>query len=385
MDLLFSSLICHRDVYVWAFNWFCSRIHLDRGFDIPHLLLSDGSLTKEDIAFLEKIPNVWVDPQPIHLYDVPKPQLLGKLECLERGFKKYGAKRVVVIDCDIFFFKNWDADLRKICSSSSIAMRDWGSSLGPNVAQYRQLFGVHEDHITPNCNTGIFSTTSDKWHRIETTRNKHLSSPFMIMEDQGIWFATFYGELQYINNIKCVINGAENIPELWSWILSQNGAHLQGMRVRPKGLKELISHCLANLPATISLQQISPFKNYISYGLMEYETYNFQLPWQMIPSTSSKEYITDALYMHGGSWAIWKLDPRFTRFTAEFVAMDSGILDNIHPITINGVNFEVGSKIDASLNGELKIETQHGPGSHIALRKPSLEISKHVPNVGSLC
>lgn len=384
MDLLFSSLICHRDVKVWAFNWFCSRIHLDHGFDIPHLLLNDGSLTEEDIKFLNGLPNVWVDHQPIYLYDVPKPKLLGKLQCIERGFQKYNAKRVVVLDCDIFFFENWDSELRKICASEAIAMRDWGSSLGPNVNQYKQLFGIHEDQTTPNCNTGIFSTTPEHWHRVEAALQKHLNTPFLIMEDQGIWFAAFYGRLQYINNIKCVINGAETIPDLWAWVLRQKGAHLQGMRVRPQGFQALVEHSLKNLPEQIPLQQIEPQRKHISYGLMEQDTYNFNSPWQCLPSKSQGKYITDAIYMHGGSWALWELDKRFTKFTTKIIAVETALLESIKMVTINDQEYPLWSEIDIPLEGSLRIETQHGGGSHIAFENPRLHISKHQPDIGPL-
>lgn len=384
MDLLFSSLVCHRDVKVWAFNWFCSRIHLDRGFDIPHMLLNDGSLTPEDMKFLNSLPNVWVDSQPIYLHDVPKPQLLGKLECIERGFQKHNAKRVVVMDCDIFFWENWDSELRKVCSSEAIAMRDWGSSLGPNVSQYRHLFGVHEDQVTPNCNTGIFSTTQDQWHHVESALQKHLNSPFMIMEDQGIWFAAFYGRLQYINNIKCVINGAETVPDLWNWILSQKGAHLQGMRVRKHGFDSLVKHCLEHLPQSIHLKQISPQRKHISYGLMEYDTYSFAAPWQMLPSASQGRYLTDALYMHGGSWALWKFDKRFTKFTTKVLGLDSGVMQNIKPVVINGQEFPLWSEVEVLLDGELRIGTQHGSGTHIAFEHPTLHLSNDWPDVGPL-
>jgi len=384
MDLLFSSLVCHRDVKVWAFNWFCSRVHLDKGFDIPHMLLNDGSLTEEDISFLNSLPNVWVDQEPIYLYDVPKPKLLGKLQCIERGLFKHNAKRVVVLDCDIFFFKNWDSDLRKICSSDAIAMRDWGSSLGPNVNQYKHLFGVHEDQVTPNCNTGIFSTTKEHWFRVEAALQKHLNSPFLIMEDQGIWFAAFYGNLQYVNNIKCVINGAENFPDLWNWVLKQKGAHLQGMRVRPQGFKSLVETSLQNLPYTLHLQQISPKHKHVSYGLMEYETYSFESPWQQLPSKCKGNFVTDALYMHGGSWASWHLDKRFNKFTCKVIALDSALPQNIQPIKINGNEFPLWSDVDLPLDGELRIETQHGPGAHIAFEKPTLYITSEYPDIGPL-
>jgi len=384
MRLLFASLLCHRDVKVWTFNWFCGRIHLDHGFDIPHLILNDGSLTTEDIEFLNSLPKVWVDKDPIHLYNVPKPQLFGKLQCLERGFKKYGADRVVVFDGDIFFYKNWDSEVRKICTSEAIAMRDWGSSLGPHPREYKQLFGVYEDNITHNCNTGIFSIVKEKWSQLEAIMHKYINTPFNIMDDQGCLFAAFYGELQYINNIKCIVNGAEFIPELWQWVLRQKGSHLQGMRVRQHGFNSLVQHSLENLPDKLMLQQIEPHKKHISFGLMEHDTYNFDSPWHTYPTRCKGVYITDAIYMHGGSWAEWHLDKRFTKFTARVDCMDTGIRENAKPVTINGKTFPMGEQIETLLEGKLLIETQDGPGAHIVFIEPRLFISKHLPDVGDL-
>jgi hypothetical protein len=216
---------------------------------------------------------------------------------------------------------------------------------------------------------------------VEAALQKHLNSPFLIMEDQGIWFAAFYGRLQYINNIKCVINGAETIPDLWAWILRQKGAHLQGMRVRPQGFQSLVEHSLKNLPQQISLQQIAPHRKHISYGLMEHDTYNFNSPWQMLPSKSQGKYITDAIYMHGGSWASWELDKRFN---AKIIAVESALVENIKPITINEQEYPLWAEIDIPLDGSLRIETHHGGGSHIAFEYPRLHVSKHQPDIGTL-
>lgn len=357
------------------------RAHLDHGFDIPHLILSDGSLSEQDIAELELLPNVFVEKEPIIIYNVPKAVLLGKLECLKRGFEKYNAERVVVFDSDIFFYKNWDADLRKIVSERVVVMRDWGSSIGPNVRQYQELFGVGEDLTTPNCNTGIISVKAEDYHLIDAVLEKHIKTPFMMMEDQGAMVAAFHGHLKYVEGIKCVINNAENIPELWEWVLKQRGAHLMGMRTRPKGLGSLVDHSLQALPDVIHLSQFTPIEKYISWGLMEYGTYNFTASLQKIPSTANGKYITDALYLHGGSEVTWHLPPQFSHFTSKVVCMDTGIPENISFVEINGIRHKLNSDVDIYLNGKLTIKTQHGPGSHIALLQPNLHVFKEPPNL----
>jgi len=357
------------------------RAHLDRGFDIPHLILSDGSLTEEDRAELEQLPNLMVEEEPIVIYDVPKAILLGKLECLKRGFETYKAERVVVFDCDIFFYKNWDADLRKIVSEKAVVMRDWGSSLGPNVKQYKELFGVGEDLTTPNCNTGIISIRAEDYHRIDTALETHLKTPFMIMEDQGIMVAAFHGELSYVEGIKCVINNAESNSDLWQWVLSQRGAHLMGMRTRPNGLSSLVDHSMQALPDIIHLSQISPIEKYISWGLLEYGTYNFNAELQKIPSTFEGKFVTDALYLHGGSEVTWDLPPRITEFTAKVVCMDTGIPENIPYVEVNGKPFQLNETINVRTWGKLKIRTGHGGGTHIAFLKPELHVSKSPPNL----
>ena len=380
MKLLFASLLCHRDVQIFKFNWFCMRAHLDHGFDIPHLILNDGSLTQEDIKELCDLPRVIIEEDPITIYDVPKAVLLGKLECLKRGFEKYKAERVVVFDCDIFFYKNWDADLRKIVSERAVVMRDWGSSIGPNVDKFYQLYGVREDVATPNCNTGIISVLSEDYHLIDAALQKHFEDTFLIMEDQGIMVAAFHSKLSYVEGIKCVINNAENIPELWEWVLSQRGAHLMGMRTRPKGLKALVDYSIENLPRTIHLSQIEPSEKHISWGLMEYGTYNFNVGLQKIPSTCNGNYVTDALYLHGGSKVTWKLPKSINRFKASYVGcMDTGIIDNVPYVIVNGMNFARTGSIDITLDGELTIETLDGPGSHVAIFSPQLQIAMEEP------
>jgi len=366
------------------FNWECSRFQLDKGFDIPHLVISDGSLTDEDKKRLRSLPNVRVEDEPITLYNVPKPHLLGKLECHKRGFENHGADIVVLFDCDIFFYKNWDPDLRKILQSRVTVMRDWGSSLGPNVAQYRELFGVHEDITTPNCNTGIISIRKEDYNRVGEKLRLHVENPFLIMEDQGIMFASFYGMLNYVDGIQCLINNAEYNPGLWQWALDQRGGHLMGMRTRPDGLKSLVAHSLKNLPETVSLSQFTPKESYISWGVIAYDTFNFNVPLQKVPSTYQGKHVTNALYMHGGSFAQWALPPRCEKFSTTIACMDTGRPENVKPIKINNVDYNLGDKVEIPLNGRLEIITQDGPGSHIAFLEPYIWIDKvSEPNLTS--
>lgn len=373
MKYMFASLLCHRDVQVFALNWFCMRAHIDHGFDIPHLILSDGSLTEEDISELNQLPGVIVDAEPITRYpEAPKDILLGKLECLKRGFEHYDMDRMIVFDCDIFFLRNWDADLRTMLTNRAVVLRDWGSSIGPNVQQYRDLFGVQEDLSTPNCNTGVISIAKEDWPRIQASLDKHLANPFMIMEDQGIMVASFHGELTYAEGIKCIINNAESNQDLWSWTLSQRAAHLMGMRTRPEGLRSLVEASIGHIPSVIHLSQIKPHTQHSSWGLITYGQYRFTHPLQKIPSTSGGKFISDALYMHGGSSAHWKLAPRLRRFVSKVVCMDTGIPANVKPVIVNGHAFELGSEINVECYGRLDIQTQDGPGSHIALLSPAL-------------
>lgn len=381
MKYLFASLICHRDVEIFKFNWFCMRLHLDRGFDIPHLLLNDGSLTEADKQTLRNLPNVFLEEDPITLYDAPKAVLLGKLECLKRGFEKYDADRVIVFDCDIFFLRNWEGDLRKILTERTVVLRDWGSSIGPNVEKYKKLFGVQEDLTTPNCNTGVISVLKEDYHKIDTALRLHLGDSFLIMEDQGIMLAAFHGKLSYVNGIKCLINNIEYHSKMWEWAVSQNAVHLMGMRVRPDALKDLVNRSLQALPATVRLEQVSPIKQYISWGLLAYDHYNFLHPLQKLPSTFNGDYITDALYLHGGSEVEWKLASRFNRFTCQVVCMDSGIAENIKDLKINGIEFKLNSSVDIPLDGYLHITLGHGPGTHLALLSPRLHLDKSWPDL----
>lgn len=355
------------------------RVHLDHGFDIPHLVLNDGSLTEEDFRRLEQLPNILIEYEKVHMYDnVPKPVYLAKLECFNVGFNKYKAERVVIFDCDIFFFRSWEADLRKIVTAPAIVLRDWGSSLGPNVEQYKQLFGVHEDTITPNCNTGINSITRDQYPKLLSAIEKHVANPFLIMEDQGVTFAAFYGELQYINGIKCAVWGGESDSNIKKWWYQQNALHLMGMRERPQALKECIELSIKNLPDSIPLKQFTPVQKYISWGLLEYDTYNFNATYQYFPSTYQGRYITDAVYLHGGSTVKYRLPPQLRTFEVSKVAcMDTGIAQNLHYVSINNCNFARESTVSITLEAqELMIQTHQGDGTHVALLEPKLIIDK---------
>lgn len=358
------------------------RAHLDKGFDIPHVIVSDGSLTPFDIKGLAALPNVIVEEKPIDILigsdgnPVPKAPLLGKLQCHKRCFDNHGADRAVLFDCDIFFFKNWEADLRKILTERAVVLRDWGSSLGTNGPKYRELFGVFEDATTPNCNTGVIGINKEDYHLVEDKIKLHQSDTFMMMEDQGAMFAAFYGNLSYANGIKCVIMGAETHGGLWPYFLKQNAIHLMGMREREKGLRDTVSQALAGLPDSLPLKQFTPIEKHISFGRLEYDHYNFNAQFQLIPSSANGVYLNDAMYLHGGSNVKWKFPPRCNSFKAKFVCMDTGIVDNVKPVTINNKRFNLNDEIDVPLNGELRIATQDGPGTHLAFKNPRIEIDK---------
>lgn len=385
---MFTSLLCHRDVDIFKFNWFCSRMHLDKGFDIPHIILSDGSLSEEDRAKLESLPNIFVEEKPITLHKgsdgnlVPKAPLLGKLECLKRCFDNYDADIAVLFDCDIFFFKNWDSDLRKILTERAVVLRDWGSSIGPNREQYHNLFGVTEDLSTPNGNTGVISFSKNDWDLVQEKIDLHLGNTFMIMEDQGIMIAAFHGNLSYAEGIKCVINNAELQPNLWPYFLEQRAVHLMGMRTRPHGLNDCVTHSLASLPTEVSLKNFSPFQKNISFGLLEFDHYHFGGHLQKIPTTCHGIFVNNGMYMHGGSSVTWKFPDRCTRFRAKYECMDTGIRSNALPISVNGNIYHLGEEIDVHLDGLLEIVTADGPGSHLVFLNPRISIdTKTFPNL----
>jgi hypothetical protein len=357
------------------------RAHLDHGFDIPHLILNDGSLTPEDITSLKAIPNIIVEEKKVKTYPTaPNHILLSKLECFEVGFHKYGADRVIIIDPDIFIFKSWESDIRKILMSKAICLRDWGSSIGPTPARYKELFGVVEDEVTHNCNTGVYSIPSYQYEKIPPKIEIHLKDPFVIMEDQGIFFAAYYGEMDYITDIFGLVNGIEDFDYMWNWVLeTMTGAHLQGMRVRPKALDYLINHVIRNCPKKIPLSQITASTKNINYGLLAFGSYDYTKPWQAFPTQWEGRYVLDGMYMHGGSWAEWRLPLQCKRFETRYICMHTGIPQNCQPIKINDRVFNLGETIDIDVNGTLKIETLYGEGAHIGFLNPNLTIKLDPP------
>jgi hypothetical protein len=378
MKLLFATLLCHRDVPVFKFNWFSIRAHLNHGFDIPHLVLNDGTLTEDDLKNLQKYPGIIIDPNPIILYLIPNPILTAKLQCFERGFTTYEADRVVIFDPDVFIYKPWDSILNHILMSpGAICLKDWGSSLGPHQDRYKALFGVMEDATTPNCNTGVYSIPKALYGRVPPVLEKHIKEPFQIMEDQGIFFAAFYGMMDYITDIKCLINGVEEHPYMWDWILKNPiGAHLQGMRVRPKALASLINHTINCCPKKILLSQITPFAKHISYGMLNFGSYDYTRPFQECPTQWEGKYVLDGMYMHAGSWAEWHLPPQITHFESKYVCMHTGNPSLCRPFRINGNVFNLGANIYLEIKGgTLKIETEYSEGGHLCFLCPTLKVN----------
>lgn len=370
--LLFASLVCHRDCEIFKFNWFSSRINLDHGFDIPHLVLNDGSLTAEDIKSLKELPNLFLEETPVHLYDVPKAVYLAKIECFNIGFNKYNAEKVVIIDSDVFFFKNWEADLRKICMSKATVLRDWCSSLGPNVDQFKQIFGIHEDQTTPNCNTGIFAISRDQHFKIQKPLDALIKTKVMMMEDQCCAFVAFYGALSYIEGIKVLVNGGEDFKEIRDWVEVNRGCHLVGMRTRPAGL-EWLKKLSVDSWKDIKLSQITPNRKFISWGLLEYDTYDFTKPLATFPSKHEGIFINNGLFIHGGSWVNWDIPKQFSRFTCKIICADTG-KKNSHKILINDKEFIIGDTVDIGIAGILNIKTVDAPGSHLVFLDPMLRL-----------
>jgi hypothetical protein len=386
VKLLFATLLCHRDVEIFKFNWFISRMFLDHGFDQPHLILNDGSLTEDDMESLLDLQGIKIDQKPITLHPIPNPILTAKIQLFDRGFELCQADRVVIFDPDVFFYKPWDLILKKILLAKAICLKDWGSSLGPNINQYFELFGVTEDEITPNCNTGIYSIPKKMHNRLPPIMEKHIKTPFQIMEDQGIFFAAFYGDISYINEVKCLINGIEEYDYTWSHILNNNiGAHLQGMRVRPKALQSLVNHCINCCPKRLHLSQITPTRKFI-HGppgnlAPVFGAYDFTKTYQEYPSMWEGRYILDGMHMHGGSCVEWQVPFQCTSFESQFICMHTGIPSNCRPCRINGQEFRLGDKISIPLKGLLKIETEATDGSHLCFLNPILKIKIDPPSL----
>jgi hypothetical protein len=349
-------------------------MHLDHGLDVPHLILNDGTLTENDLKTIQELPGTTIDPDPIVLHPVPNPVLTAKIQCFERGFVKYGADRVIIFDPDVFIFRSWNAVMSKILMSGAICLRDWGSSLGPEQDKYKDLFGFLEDSNTPSCNTGLYSIPKDLYCKIPPVIEKHIGTPFKIMEDQGIFFAAFYGQMNYITDIKCLINGIEDYDYMWNFILNSSlGAHLQGMRVRLKGLASLINHTINCCPKKIPLSQVTPIAKHINYGMLNFGSYNYTAPWQEIPTQWEGKYIMDGMYMHSGSWVEWRLPPQVTHFESKYICLSTGMPDKCHPIRVNGVSFNLGADIKVELKGSLRIETDYSEGGHICFLQPTLK------------
>jgi hypothetical protein len=382
MKLLFATLLIHRDVDTFVFNWFCSRVNLNNGFSIPHLIVNDGTWTPEDLDKLRRLTNVLIEETPIELYKtVPKAKYLAKIKLFELGFMKYHADRVVILDPDVFFYRPWDSDLVNILLSDNIAIMDFGSSLGPNQERYEQLYGIKRNAKNPTCNTGLVSTTKASYDKILLALVKHLNDPFMIMEDQGICFAAFYDNLNFIQHIKLALNGAVTCGPIWNWILEENGAHLVGMRVRQDEYNKLVDHALSLLPKTLHPSKFQTTEYNVPGGMGNYDMYNFDQPYACYPSQSRGIYVTDAIYVSGESIIKWKFPPQITRFEASVMPLDSGILGNMLPVEINGQEFPVGWFACVNIkNQELVIRTKPGDRAFFALTSPKLHYSVDRPS-----
>lgn len=377
---IFASLLCHRDIDIFKFTWFTQKIHLDHGFDIPHLIVNDGTLTEDDFKSLRALPNVIVDETPITLYNIPNPALTGKLECFSRGFSI--ADRVIITDPDVFFYRSWDSVLRKILTSDAICLRDWGSSIGWGVDKYKELFGCQEDLISPNCNTGVYSIPREQYFKIPPVLRKHINNPFQIMEDQGIFFAAYYGMLEYITDIQCITNGLENIDYVWGQILHNTvGSHLQGMRVRPRGVVNLIDYCIKHFPRSLPLKQFTPKFKDICLGLLSHGAYSYVSPLQAYPSQYKGRYIVDGMYLHAGSTVEWQLPKQFNWLETKVVCMDTGKPMDCKTIIINGRPFYLEDDIRLPLDGTLKIQTEFSEGGHLCFLKPTLKVEWPIPEV----
>ena len=390
MKLLFTTLLCHRDIDTFIFNWFCCRVNLSKGFQIPHMILHDGSLTEEDFNKLRKLTNIYIEEKPVDLYkNAPKAKYLAKVKLLEIGFVKYKAERVVIIDADVFFYRPWDSDFSNILMSDCIAMMDFGSSLGPNRPQYKEVFGVDEDEHNPTCNTGIYSTTLKYYHEILLGLIKHLNDPFLIMEDQGVLFSGSYGHLTYIEHIRVLVNGAGEHKGLWDWVLSQNGAHLVSMRVREDEYNALVEQCLSLLPNRLKPGIFKPIEYHIEGGRLAFDTYSFEFPLPAYPSLCSGNFVTDAVYMSGGSFIKWRLPSQITKFECSVMLLDNGIKENAKAVDINGTKCSVGffTMVDVR-DQELMIRTESGektfyaltfPRFHFQLDRPTTEFGTDYP------
>ena len=382
MKLLIASLLIHRDVDTFIFNWFCSRIHLKDGFSLPHLILNDGSLTDDDFRKLERLTNIIIEKDPVEIYkDVPRDKYLAKVKLFEIGFVKYNAERVLIMDPDIFFLRSWDSDLVKILMSDFICQLNFGSGIGPEPDKYKQLFMISENAQNLACNSGMVSTTKKDYHRILLSLVTHLNDPFLIMEDQGVLFAAGYGIMSYIDGIKVAVNGAGEYKETWDWLMSQNGVHLVTMRQRKKEYEWVVQHALNLLPRTVHLDTFKPVDYHIDGGILSYGTYNFDFPYAMFPSRCKSIFVTDALYLSGGSYIKWIFPPQITKFEASIMPLDNSIQENMKDIEINGNRYMLGTFNIIDLpNHELMIKTLPGEKTYYALTYPKLHYTLDKPS-----
>jgi hypothetical protein len=380
MKILFGTLLCHRDVETFLFNWFVSRVHLKKGFSIPHLILNDGTLTEEDFIKLNKLTNVFIEKDKVDFYKVQEPIYTAKLKLFEIGFMKYGAERVVVLDSDVFFFRSWDSDLADILLSEAIALMDFGYSCGPEQQRYEEIFKAPRNSTTPTCNTGIFSTIPEHYHRILLNLAKQIDiNEFHILGDQGICFAAFNGMLNYIQGIKVAAPGAGLHKEVWDWLLSQNGMHLLGMKSRKTEYYSIIEHTLNLLPKELSMGSFIPDVYQADGAMYSYDVYDFERPLQSYPSLCGGRYLTDAIYLAGDSKITWTLPPQITRFDAELKILDYSAKENISPIEINGRQYNIGS-ISVPVDGhKLEIKTNPGVRTFYALVRPRLSYNIEIP------
>jgi len=380
VKLLFATLLIHRDVDTFIFNWFCSRINLDNGFSIPHLIVNDGTLTPEDLEKLHRLTNVIVEETPVEVYNnVPKAKYLAKIKLFEKGFMKYDADRVVILDPDVFFYRPWDGDLNNILLHDNTAIMDFGSSLGPNLERYEKLFQVKRDVLTPTCNTGLVSTIRANWPKLQSALITHLSEPFLVMEDQAICFKAFWHDLFYHQGIRLCLNGANTADSLWQWFLQQNGAHLVGMRTRPDEYNKLVNHTLSLLPESIHPSRFEYHEYIVPGGVSnEYGFYNFD-HMAAYPSAVNGMYVTDAIYLSGNSSIKWKLPPQIKTFECSVFALDNG--NAKAPISINGENVQIGQFAIVKVIGELNIKSQPGDRTFYALTNPKLKFEVIKPTM----
>jgi hypothetical protein len=379
MKLLFGTLLCHRDVDTFIFNWFCSRVHLKQGFSIPHLIINDGTLTEEDFGKLDQLVNVVVEKEPVNFYKVPEPEYTAKLNLFELGFMKYKAERVVVLDPDVFFFRAWDSDLVDILLSDAIALMDFGYSCGPNQKRYEEIFKAPRNNVTPTCNTGIFSTKTEHYHKILLNLVTQVNSKELyILGDQGICFSAFHGMLKYIQGIKVAANGAGLHKEVWEWLLGQNGVHLLSMRTRQEEYYSVVDNTMKLLPKELLISCFPPEVYSANGAMYSYDVYDFDRPLQSYPSLCHGKYLTDALYFSGESCARWIFPPQIKKFEATIEALDYSDKEGMHPVEINGQKYDFGP-VSIPINRLLTIRTEPGVRTFYALVKPRLQYQVEIP------